>query len=113
MDIELLVVPECPNERTAYDLVSATLAELRISAPVTRTVIADEEDARARGFTGSPTVLVDGEDPFALAGAPVAVACRVYRTPEGLAGVPPREQLREALRSAALSDERGDNSSWT
>lgn len=101
MDVELLVVPECPNEAVADDLIRAALVDLGVVAAVSTTVIESDEQARARGFTGSPTFLIDGRDPFAEPGAAVAVACRVYRTPAGLAGVPAPEQLREALRDAA------------
>jgi hypothetical protein len=49
------------------------------------------------GFRGSPTVLVDGRDPFADRQAPVGLSCRVYSTPEGLAGAPTVAQLIEVL----------------
>jgi hypothetical protein len=103
MNVELLVVPDCPNEAVAYELTQAVLAELDVSASVSTTVIASDEQAQARGFTGSPTFLINGRDPFAQPGATVGVACRVYPTPAGLAGVPTREELREELRRAALA----------
>jgi hypothetical protein len=83
MDVELLVVPDCPNEVSAYDLALAALAELDIVASVSTTVIESNEQAQARGFTGSPTFLINGHDPFAEPGATAGVACRVYRTPRG------------------------------
>jgi hypothetical protein len=103
MDVELLVVPGCPNEAVSYDLTRAALADLGVVASVSATVIDSDEHARARGFTGSPMFLINGRDPFAEPGAAIAVACRVYRTPAGLAGVPAPEQLREALREATLA----------
>jgi hypothetical protein len=101
MDVELLVVPDCPNEVSAYDLALAALAELDIVASVSTTVIESNEQAQARGFTGSPTFLINGHDPFAEPGATAGVACRVYRTRAGLAGVPALAELREELRRAA------------
>ena len=101
MDVELLVVPQCPNEASAIDLTRAALRELDVSAAVTTTVIESDEQARARGFTGSPSFLINGRDPFAEPGAAVGMACRVYRTLAGVAGVPSLEELREALRCAA------------
>lgn len=58
------------------------------------------EDAERLRFIGSPTILLDGRDPFA--GATVAIGLRyhVYQRPEGLAGSPTPEQLRAALRAA-------------
>lgn len=103
MDVELLIVPDCPNEVAAYTAIEAALAELGVAASVTTTVIASDEHAQTRGFTGSPMFLINGLDPFAESGAAVGVACRVYQTPAGLSGVPAPEQLREALRHAALA----------
>lgn len=97
MKLELLVVPDCPHESGARELALATLAELGMTADLTTTVIATEAEARGRGFVGSPTFLVDGRDLFAQPGASVGVACRVYPTSDGLAGVPSRADLRDAL----------------
>jgi hypothetical protein len=52
-----------------------------------------------RGNRGSPTVLIDGEDPFADPDAPVGLACRVYPTADELAGAPSVAQLTAALRA--------------
>lgn len=103
MDVELLVVPDCPNEAVAYDLVREALADLCVAASVSTTVIKTDDHAQARGFTGSPMFLIDGRDPFAEPDAAVGVACRMYRTSAGLAGAPAPEQLREALRAASLA----------
>ncbi len=101
MDIELLVVPDCPNESAAAELVRCALADTGVSATLTRNIIATEDDARRHGFIGSPTILVDGRDPFAQPGAPVGLACRLYQTPDGLAGVPSLPDLRRAIKRAA------------
>ena len=101
MDVELLVVPDCPHETSAYDLTLAALAELEVSVPVAVTVIETDEQAQERGFTGSPTFLIDGRDPFAEPGSAVGLACRVYRTPSGLSGVPGLDELREELCRSA------------
>jgi hypothetical protein len=59
--------------------------------------VATPEDAERLRFVGSPTVLVDGRDPFTDGGT-FGLSCRVYPTLDGLAGAPTVEQLREALR---------------
>ena len=56
------------------------------------------EEAEAVRFRGSPTILVNGQDPFADPDAPVGLSCRVYRTDAGLAGAPTVEQLLTVLR---------------
>ena len=103
MDVELLVVPNCPNEAVAYDLICAALTDLGVVASVRTTVIQSDEQAQTHGFIGSPTFLINGQDPFSEPGAVAAVACRMYRTDTGLAGVPARDDLREALRAGALA----------
>jgi hypothetical protein len=103
MDVELLVVPDCPHETSAYDLTLAALTELNVTASVSVTVIDTDEQAQARGFTGSPTFLIEGRDPFAEPGARVGLACRMYPTPSGLSGVPGLDALREELRSSLLA----------
>lgn len=52
------------------------------------------------GFHGSPSVLVDGVDRFSDPAAPVGLSCRIYQTPDGPAGSPTIEQLREILTQA-------------
>ncbi len=58
------------------------------------------EDAERLRFVGSPTILLDGRDPFAGATVAFGLTSHVYQTPEGLAGSPTPEQLRAALRAA-------------
>ena len=60
--------------------------------------ISTPQQAEAVGFRGSPSVLVNGRDPFADADAPVGFTCRVYETDAGLAGAPTVEQLLAAVR---------------
>ena len=60
-------------------------------------LVSTPEQAEAAGFRGSPTVLVNGRDPFADPDAPAGLSCRVYPTEAGLAGAPTVEQLLEAL----------------
>jgi hypothetical protein len=103
MEIELLVVPGCPHETDAAELVATAVAETGVRATVIHTIIATEESARERGFVGSPTILLNGSDPFASPGASIALACRLYSTPEGLRGVPALRDLRRALMRVAAA----------
>jgi hypothetical protein len=103
MDIEVLAVPECPNAQLAADHLRQALADIGLSAQFTIRMITDQAEAERSGFTGSPTILIDGRDPFAEPGRPPGLACRMYRTPAGLSGAPDTAQLRRAL---ALTDPR-------
>lgn len=42
MDIELLVVPDCPNEHTAHELIATAVGNTGVKASVSRTVIVSE-----------------------------------------------------------------------
>ena len=99
MDITLLYFDDCPNWRVAEERLAAIAAE-RADLKVTRHLVDTLEEAERVGFHGSPSILVDGVDVFAEPGAGVGLSCRVYRTPDGLAGAPTLEQLRAALAGA-------------
>ncbi|GAA1451444.1 hypothetical protein GCM10009641_85850 [Mycobacterium cookii] len=98
MEVELLYFDGCPNWAVADERI-AEAAELvsREDLTVHRREIETEQEAIAVGFTGSPTILVDGQDPFATGDGRVGLACRVYSTPHGLAGSPSVAQLVDAL----------------
>jgi hypothetical protein len=101
VDVELLVVPDCPNESVALSLLRVAFDRVGLAAQSVRTtVIASQEQAQDRGFVGSPTILINGVDPFGAAGQSAAYACRVYATPDGLSGVPPLGDVISALTAA-------------
>jgi hypothetical protein len=101
VDVELLVVPDCPNESVAQSVLRLAFDRVGLAAQTVRTtVIASQEQAQERGFVGSPTILINGVDPFAAAGQSPAYACRVYATPAGLSGVPPLADVISALTAA-------------
>jgi hypothetical protein len=77
VDIELLVLPDCPNGAAAAELITVAVADTRVRATIIRTIIASPDQAQQRGFTGSPTILLNGSDPFARPDAPVAMSCRL------------------------------------
>jgi hypothetical protein len=101
MDVELLVVPDCPHETAAVQLLRTALLDLGLLNRFRITVITGGGQAEQRGFTGSPTFLIAGIDPFAEPGRPTGVSCRIYRHGDGFKGVPGLTELREALRHAA------------
>ncbi len=105
MNVELLVIPDCPNTAHALALVESVLADAGLSARVVVTVISTDEEVRARQFTGSPTILIDGADPFARSDAIPGMCCRVYQTARGLAGVPDAAELSRAVDAAATRKE--------
>lgn len=95
MDVQLLYFDGCPNWTTADERLRSLADELELT--VIRHRVETPEEAERVGFRGSPTILVDGRDPFAQGDEPTGLACRVYATPDGAAGSPTTEQLRAAL----------------
>lgn len=100
MTVILLYFPGCPNWQIADANLRAALDEVGADVAVQRRVVDSVEDAERRGFLGSPTILIDGRDPFAEPGAVTGLSCRVYRSQAGLAGAPTVAQLRTALADA-------------
>ncbi|NND73782.1 MAG: thioredoxin family protein [Ilumatobacter sp.] len=96
MDVTLLHFDDCPNWQVA-DGHLRTLAAEHPEMTVERRVVDTIEEAEATRFRGSPSVLVDGVDPFADREAPVGLSCRVYQTPLGPAGSPTLAQLRSVV----------------
>jgi hypothetical protein len=97
-DVRLLYFDDCPNWRVA----EARLKEALVSVGADPDVVIYEqvttvEQAEALGFRGSPTILVDGTDPFAEPDAPAGLTCRIYRTAMGVQPAPTVEQLQAAL----------------
>lgn len=100
MKITLRYFAGCPNWRLAEERLRTTLASAGVGdAVVLLESVETHEDAVRLGFRGSPTILVDGRDPFAYDGAPVGLACRVYVTEDGLRGAPTLDQLRTAIEA--------------
>jgi hypothetical protein len=101
MDLTVLAVPDCPNAPVMQQRLAEVLADWPGVALQWR-VIADVADAARWRMHGSPTLLVNGHDPFAQAGSGPALACRMYRAADGsLDGAPSVAALRQALEQAA------------
>jgi hypothetical protein len=101
MQVTLRYFNGCPNWRLAEARLLEALGEPGApAATISYERVETQEDAERLGFRGSPTLLVDGHDPFAANDAPVGLACRIYRTEHGPQGAPSVAQLRAALRGA-------------
>jgi predicted DsbA family dithiol-disulfide isomerase len=99
MELTVLAVPGCPNAPVLERRLAVALADWP-EVTVTRQVITDEAMAAEWGMHGSPTLLVDGQDPFAEPGAAPAVACRLYRGDGHLEGAPTFAALGRVLEQA-------------
>jgi hypothetical protein len=98
--VELLYWDGCPSH-------PAALADLRVllgpGVDVSLREVVSEEDAAVLGFSGSPTIRVDGVDLFPIDDPP-GLTCRIYRLRDGrFSPTPDPLDLREALERAGCS----------
>ena len=97
-DVRLLYFDDCPNWRVAETRLKEALAGMGADpGAVICEQVTTAEQAVALGFRGSPTILVDGVDPFAHPDDPAGLACRLYRTAAGPQPAPTVEQLQAVL----------------
>jgi len=102
--VALLYFEGCPNWRVADERLKEALARVgQPDGPIEYLTVTTPEQAAELRFRGSPTVLVNGWDPFLDGDAPVGLSWRVYRTHGGLAGSPTAEQLVEAFAPRHVS----------
>lgn len=102
MDVELLVICDCPNEGPAAVQLRRALDDVGLfNTRFRTTVVGTMAQAKERGFVGSPSIFIDGQDAFPAPGAHPAVACRRYTTDTDAVGLPPLRPLRQALKQAA------------
>ncbi|RGC68384.1 hypothetical protein C5N14_14230 [Micromonospora sp. MW-13] len=98
MNIELFYFAGCPNWHLAKERLREALTVVgRLDLQVGLRPVETDEQARKLGFPGSPTIRINGRDPFPTADDVGSLSCRVYSTPEGLAGSPTLDQLVQAL----------------
>jgi glutaredoxin len=97
--VTVLYFEDCPNWKMARRQLQDALvtAELADCVEVSYQRVETPEEAERVGFRGSPTILVDGRDPWAALDAPIGLSCRIYRTELGADGSPSVAQLVEAL----------------
>jgi hypothetical protein len=104
MELVLLTIPDCPHAAVFEERLQAALTGLT-GAVLRRRQIAERREAERAGMAGSPTLLINGVDPFAAPGQVAGLSCRLYRDAEGRpAGAPSVEELRRALEQASPHD---------
>lgn len=100
--IELLHIAGCPNSEVTLDRLQRAVANAMPSnAQIKYTLVDSAETAAQVSFAGSPTILLDGVDLFPTDGRTTDLACRIYLTPNGLAGAPTQLQIEAALAAHA------------
>jgi 1,6-anhydro-N-acetylmuramate kinase len=99
MNIDLWYFEDCPNWQLADQRLHQIAAE-RSDITVTRRQVRTMQEAERVGFHGSPSILMNGVDPFAAQHTGIGWACRRYDTADGPQGAPSLEQLRAVINDA-------------
>ncbi|MFR0358537.1 hypothetical protein [Streptomyces sediminimaris] len=89
MELTVLAVPDCPHTSLLRARLDEAL-EVRPDVTLTWREITEPQQAERAGMHGSPTLLVDGRDPFSPPGQPPSLSCRVSAPPT-------LQQIRAAL----------------
>ena len=100
--VEFLWFDGCPNHERARALLDDVIAAVAPGASVEVIDASDPDVAVVHRFPGSPTIRVDGIDidPGFIDPADYTPRCRLFRTADGLRGVPPRAWIEDALTKA-------------
>jgi hypothetical protein len=97
----LLYFASCPHWRLARQRLGEAVARAGGGAlTIAVRIIITQQEAAHHGLHGSPTILINGMDPFADPGARPGFYCRVFMTEEGPDWAPSVTQLFAALRGA-------------
>jgi len=98
MNITIQYFDGCPHWKLADQRVQAVVRRLdRSDVRLDHQLIDSPEAAERERFRGSPTILIDGRDPFASKDQLFGLSCRVYETEDGPQGAPTEAQLQRLL----------------
>ena len=102
LKVVILSFGGCPTVDKTRALVQEVVRRRGARATIRMVDVPNDKSVARLGFFGSPTVRVDGRDieramrPFTTYG----LACRLYRHPEGMSGLPPRAMVEAAIDEA-------------
>jgi len=98
MKVTIQYFDGCPHWKLADERVRRVLEGVSTGEVTLEYELIDSpESAQRVGFHGSPTILVDGRDPFVTGVEQVGMSCRVFRTEDGIQGAPTEAELRKLL----------------
>lgn len=99
MEVSLLYIADCPNRSLAQARLGEALARIEQSEhAIDLVLISSVDEPDQLSFKGSPTILVDGVDPWAPPEpVPGGLACRMYRIDGQASGAPSVDEIVQAL----------------
>lgn len=104
--IELLYFDGCPHYAPTEQLLRETLSDLGVNAEIELVNVLDQTSAQANRFLGSPSIRVNGRDLELNEGQDTqySMRCRLYRSSDGLSGMPPKGMMADAIRTALANN---------
>jgi hypothetical protein len=99
--VQLLYFDGCPHWTVMEERLREALTLTGSPQAIEHCLVETPEEADEYRFAGSPSILLNGRDPFATSPSEVGLTCRVFSTPDGAADAPTVEQLVAAIRGAA------------
>ncbi len=97
VNIDILHIASCPHLDGVRSSVADALVAAGIGASVREIEIATSEEAARLGMHGSPTILIDGTDPFPTEAAIGSLSCRLYPAGDAMSGAPSVAQLADVI----------------
>ncbi len=101
MNITILHTEDCPNLAPLLEELHS-LIDGRKDIILTTLPVRSDDDAQSLGFHGSPTILLDGIDPFPGPSGPVGLSCRSYPCCADAAGRAPGYPTRDRLAAVLM-----------
>ena len=113
LEIRLVYHASCPHRRRTRKRLRHAIRYAGIEQPIIEELcVTTSDEAIAARMGGSPTILIDGRDPFARLGDGPSLDCRLFDTESGLDGAPSVLQLIDAIRAAAARRCEADREDW-
>ena len=99
MTVEILYFDGCPHHAALAPRIREIATAAGVEVDVRHKLVPDAEAAERERFLGSPTVRFDGADVEPGAGQrdDFGIKCRLYRTPDGLRGMPADARIHDAI----------------
>lgn len=97
VNVTLQYFDACPNWQITAQRLKDLISSYGLDIHLKHQLIESPEAAERHEFHGSPSILIDGQDPFATKDTRVGFACRIYQAGSGSAEAPSIDQLKEAL----------------
>jgi hypothetical protein len=103
MKVQILYFDGCPHWTVMEERLRGALDLSGSAATIERCLVDTPEAAERYRFAGSPSILLDGRDPFPTTPGAIGLMCRVYSTPDGPAGAPTLEQLVKVVKEVSIN----------